>query len=79
MQSQRRNRSRVRRTEIEEKDSLQLDTQRNLWNFPTDSDGTFARAMSAIACNAEAGAKGVFNLVSRGEDSLKEQVTQTLA
>ena len=35
--------------------------------------------MSAIACNAGAGAKGVFNLVSRGEDSFKEQVTQALA
>ena len=65
--------------EIEEKNSLQVDTQRHLWNFPTNSDGTFARAMSAIACNAEAGAKGVFNLVSRGEDSFKEKVTQALA
>ena len=35
--------------------------------------------MSAIACNAEAGAKGVFNLVSNGEDSFKEHVTQALA
>ena len=35
--------------------------------------------MSAIACNAGAGAIGVFNLVSRGEDSFKEQVTQALA
>ena len=35
--------------------------------------------MSAIVCNAGAGAKGVFNLVSRGVDSFKEQVTQALA
>ena len=35
--------------------------------------------MSTIACNAEAGAKGVFNLLSSAEDSLMEQVTQALA
>ena len=31
------------------------------WFLPTNPNGTFARAMSAIACNAEAGANGVFN------------------
>ena len=35
--------------------------------------------MSAIANNAEAGAKGVFNLVSGGDDTFKETVTQALA
>ena len=35
--------------------------------------------MSANACNAEACAKGVFNLVSSGEESFKERVTQALA
>ena len=35
--------------------------------------------MSSIACNAEAGAKGVFNLVSQGNDSFKEHVSQALA
>ena len=35
--------------------------------------------MSAIACNAEAGAKGVFDFVSRGQDSFKEQISEALA
>ena len=49
------------------------------FSFPTNPSGHFAQAMSAIACNAEAGAKGVFNLVSGGDDTFKEQVTQALA
>ena len=35
--------------------------------------------MSTIACNAEAGAKGVFNLVSQGNDSFKEHISEALA
>ena len=50
-----------------------------VFSFPTNPSGHFAQAMSAIACNAEAGAKGVFNLVSGGDDTFKEQVTQALA
>lgn len=73
-------RSRSRRQQVtEDSKNPEVPTRCTEWSFPTNPNGTFARAMSAIACNAEAGAKGVFNLVSSGEDSFKEQVTQALA
>ena len=49
------------------------------YEFPTNPLGSFAQAMSSIACNAEAGAKGVFNLVSQGDDSFLEHVSQAFA
>ena len=53
--------------------------RQNHYDYPTNPQGNFAQAMSAIACNAEAGAKGVFDLVSQGNDSFREQVSQALA
>ena len=49
------------------------------FQFPTEQNSSFARAMSAIACNAEVGAQGKFNLVSGGNDNFKEYVSQALA
>ena len=49
------------------------------YEFPTNPSGSFAQAMSSIACNAEAGAKGVFNSISQDNDSFKEHVSQALA
>ena len=49
------------------------------FQFPTEQKGSFARAMSAIACNAEVGAQGRFNSVSGGNDTFKEYVSQALA
>ena len=49
------------------------------FQFPTEPDGSFARAMSAIACNAEVGAQGRFNLISGGSDTSKENISQALA
>ena len=45
------------------------------YEFPTHPSGSFAQGMSSIACNAEAGAKGVFNSISQDNDSFKEHVS----
>ena len=37
------------------------------FQFPTEQNGSFARAMSAIECNAEVGAQGRFNLIVDSE------------
>ena len=49
------------------------------FQFPTEQNGSFARAMSAIACNAEVGAQGRFNLISGENDTFKENISQALA
>ena len=49
------------------------------FQFPTEQNGSFTRAMSAIAGNAEVGAQGKFNLVSGGNDNFNDYVSQALA
>ena len=53
-------------------------TTNRSFQFPTEKNGSFARAMSAIACHAEVGAQGRFNLVSGGNETFKEYVSQAL-
>ena len=49
------------------------------FKFPTDPNGSFAKAMSSIACNAESQAKGVFSNISGGDNNFREELTQALA
>ena len=49
------------------------------FQFPAEQNSSFARAMGAIACNAEVGPQGKFNLVSGGNDNFREYVSQALA
>ena len=47
--------------------------------FPTDPEGKFARALSAIACNPIGGAEGQVDNKSKYSDTFSEQVSQALA
>ena len=49
------------------------------FQFPTEQNGSFARAMSAMASNAGVGAQGRFNLMSGENDTFKENISQALA
>ena len=53
--------------------------QATRFQFPTDPKGGFASAMSAIACNAGAEAKGIFSNLPKGGEHFKDEFAQALA
>ena len=49
------------------------------FQFPTNPNGDFATAMSAIACNAGDNTKGTFFNLSQGGEPFKNELEQALA
>ena len=52
---------------------------RTQYRFPTASTGTFATAMSSIACNAETQAQGTFKNISSSGEQSKEYLAEAVA
>ena len=78
-----RNRSRERQNREENPFRLQLGRSApagHEYKFPTNPSGSFAQAMSSIACNAESKAQGIFSGVSGNAiDNFRDEITQALA
>ena len=57
----------------------EVDLEKLAFDFPTRPEGKFAQAMSSVACNPVAGAKGWVPNISNHSDTFSEQVSQALA
>ena len=60
--------------------NLNAAASRSKYDFPTNPNGSFAQAMSSIACNAESKARGIFSHLSRNsQDNFREEILKALA